>query len=47
MCIDVFGDDWDAYFLAHFVGDEPDDDTTCNMDVDQEPVSKFSSFRTG
>ena len=40
MCVDMDGEDWDANFIAQLVdGDEGGDED--DMDVDEEPVSKF------
>ena len=40
VCVDTDGEDWDANFIAQLVnGDEGGDED--DMDVDEEPVSKF------
>ena len=46
VCVDKDGEDWDANFLAKLNNDdklnEADDED--DMDVDEEPVSKFTRF---
>ena len=45
VCVDMYGEDWDANFVAQLVdGDDVHED---DMDVDEEPVSKFKSLKGG
>jgi hypothetical protein len=42
---DMGGEDWDANFITQLVDcDEGDEDGDADMDVDEEPVSKYDRF---